>query len=133
MYQRLGNLYTNQRIGSFEADDTKIGRRHRHRNRNVNVKELTNEQLTDKLAKKEMKLTKLQQKAASGNAHAAKVLSRMEPHVAVLRAELADRKNPEAFDGLGAFDLKALSPIQLGLGAVIGAGVYWFVVRPRLR
>jgi hypothetical protein len=57
----------------------------------------------------------------------------MEPHVAALRAELADRKNPEAFDGLGAFDLKALSPIQLGLGAVIGAGVYWFVVRPRLR
>jgi len=121
MYQPLGNLYTSQRLGSFESDDTSFGQR---RGRGLTV-----EQLTNRLARKEMRLLKLQHRAAAGNAHAAKTLAKLEPHVAELRAELASRKNPDVLNGLSGFDMGGLNCLQLGVGALIGAGIYWFGVR----
>jgi hypothetical protein len=131
MYQRLGNIYSDQRIGSFESEGTGFAGEGWSRRR---WRSLTNEQLADRLAKKEAKLTQLRAKIASGSAgpNAARRATLLEQQATRLRNELAARKNPEALNGLGTFDLSAINPLQLGIGAVLGAGVYWFAVRPRL-
>lgn len=132
MYQRLGNLYTSQRIGSFESDGN--GFAGAGRGRRGGWRGLSDEQLADRLAKKEAKLVQLRAKISAGSAgpNATRHAARIEQQAARLRDELAARKNPEVLNGLGMFDLGSLNPLQLGLGAVVGAGVYWFLVRPRL-
>lgn len=132
MYQRLGNLYSSQRIGSFESDGN--GFAGTSRGRRSGWRGLSDEQLADRLAKKEAKLVQLRAKISAGSAgpNASRHATRIEQQATRLRDELAARKNPEVLNGLGMFDLSSLDPLQLGVGAVVGAGIYWFLIRPRL-
>jgi len=145
MYQRLGNLYSGQRIGSFESDGTSFappglapngpGSRRRLREQQQSEKKKARRcaNLTDRLAKKEAQIVKIREKIASGKAgaNAARRLAKFEQHAINIRSQLTSCTAP-VLNGLGMFDLSVLNPLQLGVGAVVGAGVYWFVVRPRL-
>jgi hypothetical protein len=128
MYQRLGNLYTSQRLGSFEGEPGVCARGRR------NWARLSNEQLADRLAKKEMQIVKLQQRIAAGKAgaNAARRLARLQERATMLRDALAARKNPTAINGLGAFDCAVCNPMGLAVLAAAGVGAYWFLVRPRM-
>lgn len=143
MYQRLGNLYTGQRIGSFESDGNGLGglRLRGKRNRIPglrarNLDKMPVEALADKLVRKEAALVQLQQKVASGQAgvNATRRLARMEKKAARIREALASRKNVDMLQGLGDIPVIGSLCSPMGLGAVAlaaGAG-YWFLVRPRL-
>ena len=127
MYQPLGNLYAEQRLGAFESDgavfektssvlDRILGR---HQRRGKSLKQLSNEQLASMLAEVESRKTK-----ATGEQ-----IARLEKRSAAIKAEIASRKPA----GFGAFSMPTLcSPLGLGVLAAAGVGAYWFLVRPRM-
>jgi len=103
MYQRLGDLYSGQRIGSFESDGNGFKRRRgRHRGK---LKELSNEELADKIAQKEAHITQIQQKLSQGKAGpgAEARIKHAQRRIVKLRTELASRKPAEALNGFGEF------------------------------
>lgn len=138
MYHRLGNLYSSQRLGSFESDgtgfgdafkkQTKQGRILGHRPRDIS--QMSSEALATKLTEKEAKIVQLQRKMANGTAdkNAAKRLGRMQVKATKIREVLASRKNVDLLDGL---DVVA-SPVGIGAVAILAVAGYWFVVRPKM-
>lgn len=134
MYQRLGNLYTTQRIGSFESDGTGFGGgRGRACGRGRGLTKLSNEQLADRLTRKEAKIVELQQRIAAGKAgkNAARRLERMQAHAARMRETLAARPNPVAINGLGTFE-SICNPVGFVAAGVIAVLAYKFVIQPKL-